>query len=65
MSFLQSETQQGNFLLCPLARASGTQGDDSEGQVARQLLKQPNPRALDNVNTVEEYERAKTAFTDT
>jgi molybdopterin-guanine dinucleotide biosynthesis protein A len=30
-----------------------------------QLLKQPNPRALDNVNTVEEYERAKTAFTDT
>ena len=30
-----------------------------------QLLKQPNPRALDNVNTVEEYERAKTAFTET
>jgi len=30
-----------------------------------QLLKQPNPRALDNVNTVEEYERAKTAFTNT
>ena len=30
-----------------------------------QLLKQPSPRALDNVNTVEEYERAKTAFTET
>ena len=30
-----------------------------------QPLKQPNPRALDNVNTVEEYERAKTAFTNT
>jgi len=27
-----------------------------------QLLEQPNPRALDNVNTVEEYERAMTAF---
>ena len=29
-----------------------------------QLLDQPNPRALDNVNTVEEYERAMTAFTE-
>lgn len=29
-----------------------------------QLLKQPNPRALDNVNTVEEYERAMTAFNE-
>ena len=27
-----------------------------------QLIKQPNPRALDNVNTVEEYERAMTAI---
>jgi molybdopterin-guanine dinucleotide biosynthesis protein A len=29
------------------------------------LLEQPNPRALDNVNTVEEYERAMTAFNET
>jgi molybdopterin-guanine dinucleotide biosynthesis protein A len=29
-----------------------------------QLLEQPNPRALDNVNTVEEYERAMTAFNE-
>jgi molybdopterin-guanine dinucleotide biosynthesis protein A len=28
-----------------------------------QLLEQPNPRALDNVNTVEEYESAMKAFT--
>jgi molybdopterin-guanine dinucleotide biosynthesis protein A len=28
------------------------------------LLEQPNPRALDNVNTVEEYERAMTAFSE-
>lgn len=27
-----------------------------------QLLEQPNPRALDNVNTVEEYERAMSAL---
>ena len=27
-----------------------------------QLLDQPNPRALDNINTVEEYERAMTAL---
>ena len=30
-----------------------------------QLLDQPNPHALDNVNTVEEYERAMSAFTKT
>jgi molybdopterin-guanine dinucleotide biosynthesis protein A len=30
-----------------------------------QLLSQPNPHALDNVNTVEEYERAMTAFNET
>jgi len=29
-----------------------------------QLIDQPNPRALDNVNTVEEYERAMTAFNE-
>ena len=29
-----------------------------------QLLDQPNPRALDNVNTVEEYERAMSAFNE-
>jgi molybdopterin-guanine dinucleotide biosynthesis protein A len=29
-----------------------------------QLLSQPNPHALDNVNTVEEYERAMTAFNE-
>ena len=29
-----------------------------------QLLDQPNPRALDNVNTVEEYERAMTVFNE-
>ena len=28
-----------------------------------QLLEQPNPRALDNVNTVEEYERAMSELT--
>ena len=28
-----------------------------------QLLDQPNPRALDNVNTVDEYERAKSELT--
>ena len=27
-----------------------------------QLLDQPNPRALDNVNTVDEYERALSEF---
>jgi len=27
-----------------------------------QLLEQPNPRALDNVNTVDEYERALSEF---
>ena len=30
-----------------------------------QLLEQPNPRALDNVNTVEEYERAMSALNET
>ncbi|HEU4780448.1 MAG TPA: NTP transferase domain-containing protein [Steroidobacteraceae bacterium] len=30
-----------------------------------QLLDQPNPRALDNVNTVEEYEHAMTALNET
>ena len=42
VSVVQSETQQGDFLLCLFACGPGTQGDDAERQVARQFLKQPN-----------------------
>ena len=42
MSFVQGETQQGDFLLCLFACGPGTQGDDAEGQVASQFLQQPN-----------------------
>jgi hypothetical protein len=40
--FVQGETEEGDFLLSPLACGPGTQGDDAERQVCSQFLEEPD-----------------------